>query len=142
MRRAVLTEPDVEKLTQRIIGCAIAVHRELGPGLLESVYTECLSAELCANGLVVERERQVPIRYRGSVIATRLKIDMLIDRLVIVEVKATDRVHPVHLAQLITYLKLADKPAGLLMNFNECSLRAGLRRAWHPNLRRPRSVRS
>jgi GxxExxY protein len=124
----------VESVTERVIRCAIAVHTALGPGLLESMYRDCLLIEMKEAGLVVETERMVTLEYKGQRIGRHLKIDLLVQGCVIVELKAVDRLHPVHLAQVITYLKLADCPAGLLMNFNVTSLRAGLRRLKHPDL--------
>ena len=126
--------PDLELITERIIGCAIAVHRELGPGLLESVYRECMLLELAAETLRAESERRVRIKYREQTIASVLKVDLLIEDCVVVELKAVDQLHPVFLAQVITYLKLTNCPAGLLINFNVTSLRAGLRRLNHPGL--------
>jgi GxxExxY protein len=124
----------LEQLTERVIGCAIAVHDELGPGLLESVYTECLMIELAANQLRVERERHVPIVYRGQTIRGRLRIDLFVEDQVIVEVKSAERSNPVFMAQLVTYLKLTGMPAGLLMNFNLSTMKAGLKRASHPDV--------
>ena len=125
---------ELERLTDRVIRCAIAVHQQLGPGLLESVYAECLLIELSLNGLRVERERQVPIVYRGQTIKGRLKMDMLVEDRVIIEVKAVEKANPVFIAQLVTYLKLTGIPAGLLMNFNMLTLKAGLKRASHPDV--------
>lgn len=124
----------VDALTEQVIGCAIAVHREHGPGLLESIYGECMVIELQAAGLLVETHRRVQLTYKGHRLATHLVIDMVVERSVLVELKAVERVHPVHLAQVITYLKLTGCPVGLLMNFNSVSLRAGLRRLVHPDL--------
>ena len=129
-----VTLDELDQLTERVIGCAIAVHDQLGPGLLESVYTECLLIEFAQNNLRAERERQVPIVYRGQTIRGRLKIDILVEDQVIVEVKAVDRSNPVFIAQLVTYLKLTGAPAGLLLNFNMATLKAGLRRASHPDI--------
>ena len=126
------TVADIEALTEQIIGCAIEVHRTLGPGLLESVYQECLTLELLQANLCVERERYVPIEYKGHRLKRGLKVDLLVDECVVVEVKAVERVLPVHLAQAITYLKLTGYPAALVMNFNSTTLRAGLRRLNHP----------
>jgi GxxExxY protein len=126
------TVADIEALTEQIIGCAIEVHRTLGPGLLESVYRECLTLELLQANLCVESERYVSIEYKGHRLKRGLKIDLLVEECVVVEVKAVERVLPVHLAQAITYLKLTGYPAGLLMNFNSTTLRAGLRRLNHP----------
>jgi GxxExxY protein len=132
----VLLPNDLEDLKERVIGCAIAVHRELGPGLLESIYQACLAIELREAGLSVEREIPVPVIYRGQSVGTALKIDLIVEGRLVVEVKAVERIHPVYIAQVITYLKLTGFPAGLLMNFNSTSLRAGLRTAVHPELYR------
>ena len=125
--------PGVDALTDKVIACAIAVHRELGPGLLESVYRDCLVCELTLQNIEVERERRVPIEYRGRRIRDDLKLDLVVERSLVIEVKAVERLHPVHQAQVITYLKLSGFPAGLLMNFNAASLRAGLKRLDHPD---------
>jgi GxxExxY protein len=124
---------DVEALTEKVIGCAIEVHRTLGPGLLESVYRECMIIEVRGEHLCVESERHVPLEYKGQRIKGQLKLDLLVEGCVVVELKAVDNLHPVHLAQVITYLKLTGYPAGLLMNFNSTSLRAGLKRLNHPD---------
>jgi GxxExxY protein len=124
---------DVEALTETVIGCAIEVHRTLGPGLLESVYRECMIIEMRGEHLCVESERHVPLEYKGQRIKGQLKLDLLVEHCVVVELKAVDHLHPVHLAQVITYLKLTGYPAGLLMNFNSTSLRAGLKRLDHPD---------
>lgn len=128
----VRTDAEIETLTGGVIGAAIEVHRWLGPGLLESVYRDCLLIELIERGFEVEREHAVPIEYKGRLIRTALKVDLLVARVLVVEVKAIDAIHPVHLAQVITYLKLTGCPAGLLMNFNAATLRAGLKRLDHP----------
>lgn len=125
---------DVEALTERIIGCAIEVHRELGPGLLESIYRDCLAIELTACGLPFSREHRVHVRYKGKEVRDDLRIDLLVAEVIVVETKAVDHLHPVHLAQVITYLKLTGCPAGLLLNFNATSLRGGLRRLYHPDI--------
>jgi len=109
------------------------VHRTLGPGLLESVYRECLLIELRKQRLHAECEQQVPLLYKGTPLSSALKLDLLVENSVVVEVKAVERYHPVHLAQLVTYLKLTGHPAGLLMNFNVTALKYGLRRAEHPD---------
>jgi len=120
-------------LTERVIGCGIEVHKTLGPGLLESVYRECLIAELAANHLSFESERLVPIEYKGRRIKSVLKIDLLVEDSIVVELKAVESLHPIHKAQVITYLKLIGRPAGLLMNFNMTTLKAGVRRVDHPD---------
>lgn len=124
---------DIERIAHQVIGCAIEVHRILGPGLLESVYTECLHRELRSHGLRAERERRVPIIYKGEQLDQILKIDLLVENRVVVEVKAVEKLAPVHEAQVITYLKLTGCPAGLLANFNSVLLRNGLRRLDHPD---------
>ena len=124
---------DLEGVTGRIIRCAIEVHRVLGAGLLESVYRECLLAELRSDGLFVQRERNIPIDYKGRRLASDLRLDLLVERCVVVELKAVEALHPVHEAQVITYLKLTGFPAGLLMNFNQVLLKDGLRRLDHPD---------
>lgn len=124
----------VDSLTERIIGCAIEVHRVLGPGLLESVYRDSLQIELRAQGIAVERNKPVKLEYRGRLIGPNLWLDLHVDRRIVVEVKAVERMHPVYLAQVMTYLKLTGSPAGLLLNFNVTSLRAGIRRLTHPDL--------
>jgi GxxExxY protein len=129
-----MTELLIDELTELVIGCAIAVHTALGPGLLESIYQDCLVIELTLAGIEVSREHPVPIEYRGQRLRRELKIDLLVDGRLVVEVKVADRLHPVHQAQVITYLKLTGCPAGLLLNFNATSLRAGLKRLDHPTV--------
>ena len=128
-----LAAAEIEHLTDKIISCAIEVHRTLGPGLLESVYRECLIVELRNNRLRAESERRVMLEYKGQRINGTLQLDLLVEECVVVELKAVERIHPIHLAQVITYLKLTGFPAGLVMNFNEGALRAGLRRVNHPD---------
>ena len=128
-----ITDEQLDALTEKIIGCAINVHDALGPGLLESVYRDCLAIELRAENLRVLCEEHVGLSYRGQPVADGLKIDLLVEQQVIVEVKSVERLHPVHQAQVITYLRLTGCPAGLLMNFNAVSLKAGLKRLEHPD---------
>jgi GxxExxY protein len=123
---------EVEGVANRVIGCAIEVHRVLGAGLLESVYHECLVAELKLRGLSVETQKWLAIDYKGLHLPCGLKVDVIVERCLIVELKAVESLHPVHQAQLITYLKLTGCPAGLLVNFNEVLLKNGLRRLDHP----------
>ena len=124
----------LDGITEKIIGAAIAVHQTLGPGLLESIYRDCLVIELRFAGMNVQSEVAVPIQYRDQRVRADLELDLLVERRVVVEVKAVERLHPVHQAQVITYLKLTDLPAGLLLNFNATTLRAGLKRLEHPDL--------
>ncbi|MBS1769731.1 MAG: GxxExxY protein [Acidobacteria bacterium] len=120
-----MTHNEVSSL---IIKAAIAVHRELGPGLLESVYQACLLAELKGMKLQAEEQVAVPIVYRGEKLANNLRIDLLVENRVIVEIKAVEDLHPIHTAQLLTYLKLTGKKLGLLINFNTTKLIDGLER--------------
>ena len=124
----------VDELTELVIGLAMRVHDALGPGLLESVYRECLVLELVANELIVEVERRVPIIYREQQIRDHLRLDILVNNLLVLEIKAVERLLPVHKAQVVTYLKLSGFPAGLLFNFNATSIRAGMHRLDHPQL--------
>jgi GxxExxY protein len=105
-------------LTHAIIGGAIAVHRELGAGLLESAYEACLAFELMDRGFLVERQKPLPLVYRGQIVDCGYRIDLLIDRLVVVEVKAIERFDRVHAAQVLSYLRLSGCKVGLLINFN------------------------
>jgi GxxExxY protein len=120
------------ELTRAIIGGAIDVHRELGPGLLESVYRESLVYELHERRLHVEQEVPVAIRYRGRELASHLRIDLVVERQVIVELKSVKQLDNVHLAQLITYVRLSELPIGLLLNFNVVLLKDGIRRIVRP----------
>jgi len=133
----------IDDLTELVIGLAMRVHDTLGPGLLESIYRDCLVLELVANDLEVEVERRVPVFYRDQKIRDDLKIDILVNGRLVVEVKAIERLLPIHKAQVVTYLKLTGFPAGLLLNFNSTSLRAGLHRLDHPEIyNRKLAVRS
>ncbi len=116
------------ELSSKIIAAAIEVHRELGPGLLESIYEQCLVQELRDRGLHVEQQVVVPVHYKGRDLGTVMRLDMRVERLIIVEVKAAEALHDAHIAQLLTYLKLTDCQLGLLINFNEALLKRGIRR--------------
>lgn len=115
-------------LTEQIIGSCIAVHRALGPGLLESAYEHCLVRELELRGLRFQRQVPFGVEYRGTRVDCGYRIDLIVCDTVVVELKAIDRIEPVHLAQVLTYLKLGGFPIGLLVNFNVPSLRQGIRR--------------
>jgi GxxExxY protein len=119
---------ELNHLTEAIIGAAIEIHREFGPGLLESAYRACLVHELIQRGHLVEYEKKLPIRYKNLLVESGFRLDLLIDGKVIIEVKTVDRLHPVHEAQLITYLKLTGCKVGLLINFNVKVLKDGIRR--------------
>jgi GxxExxY protein len=116
------------QVTERIIGGVIEVHRALGPGLLESVYEECLAIELGLRKLRVVRQLPIPVVYKGRRVGVDLKIDLLVEDHVVVELKAVERLLPIHDAQLLTYLRLTSKPLGLLINFNVPVLKDGVRR--------------
>lgn len=115
-------------LTERTIGCAIEVHRHLGPGLLESVYETCLAEELDSSGLEVKRQVHLPVKYKGRVLESALRLDLLVEDAVIVEVKSLEKIEPVHPAQLLSYLRLTGLRVGLLINFNVAVLKDGIRR--------------
>lgn len=122
---------ELNKVTEKILGAAIAVHRELGPGLLESAYEACLAYELVERGLHVEKQKALPITYRGINLDCGYRLDLLVENAVIVELKAVERLEAIHEAQLLSYLKLSQCPIGLLLNFNVIELRQGIRRLVH-----------
>lgn len=121
-------EMEINELTHHIIGAAIAVHRVLGPGLLESTYEACLTLELTNRGLTFERQKVLPVTYRGIQIHTGYRVDLIVNRAVIVELKSIERFERIHTAQVLTYLKLTGCPVGLLINFNVRVLTDGIRR--------------
>ena len=116
------------RISERIIGCAINVHRALGPGLLESTYEVCLTHELNKAGLSVQAQVALPVLYDGIKLDAGYRIDLLVEDLVIVELKAVDTLLPIHDAQLLSYLKLSRKKLGLLINFNVKLLKNGIKR--------------
>ena len=116
------------KLTETIIGSAIEVHRHLGPGLLESAYKECLLFELRSKGLIVEKEKPLPIIYKEIKLDHGYRIDLLVENTVVIEVKTVESFTDVHSAQVLTYLKLGNYPLGLLFNFHTILLKNGLKR--------------
>jgi len=119
---------DLNIITEKIIGCAIEVHKELGPGLLESSYEECLFYELTQSGLNVERQVSVPVVYKEKKLDCGYRIDLLVEKRVVVELKTVDAFIPVHEAQVLTYMKFAKKEVGLLINFNVTLLKNGIKR--------------
>jgi GxxExxY protein len=119
--------PPDDPLTRRIIGCAVEVHRQLGPGLLEGTYEEALCIELQDQGLSLKRQSRVPIYYKGHLIGEH-RPDLVVQDRVVVEVKSVDRLIGVHQAQLLAYMRLLRMPVGLLLNFNGEVLRTGIRR--------------
>jgi GxxExxY protein len=120
---------ELNQITSTIIKGAISVHKELGPGLFESVYRDCMVIELGESRLMVACEVPLPIIYKGNKITDNgFRLDLLVEDTVIVELKSVEKVLPVHKKQLLTYLRLADKPLGLLINFNETLLKEGITR--------------
>ena len=118
----------INKITENIIGAAIAVHRALGPGLLESAYEACLAYDLVDSGFLVERQKGLPVVYRDVNVDCGYRIDLLVENKVIVELKAVERILAIHEAQLLSYLKLSGCRVGLLINFNVKILKTGIRR--------------
>jgi len=116
------------EIPERIIGCAIQVHRELGAGLLESSYEECLRYELMQSGLLVERQKTLPLVYKDVKLDCGYRIDLMVKNRVVVEVKAVDSLNDIHLAQILTYLKLSKCKLGLLINSNVALLKNGIKR--------------
>ncbi len=117
-----------EQLSGAIIGAAIEVHRELGPGLLESAYEQCLCHELSLRELDFERQRQLPVLYKGLRLDCGFRIDILVENKIILELKAVKTVLPIHEAQIMTYLRLSKKKLGLLLNFNVTVMKDGIQR--------------
>ena len=119
---------EINQITEKIIGCAIEVHKFLGPGLLESAYEECLYYEINTVGLFVERQKPVPIMYKEIKLECGYRIDLLVENRVVVELKTVDAFSPVHEAQILTYMKFAGKEIGLLINFDVVLLKNGIKR--------------
>ena len=117
-----------DELSHEIIGAAIEVHRGLGPGLLESAYRTCLAHELKQRGIAFETEKPVPVRYKGVDLDAGYRIDLLVEKKVVVEVKSVEALAAIHEAQLMTYLRLGGYRLGMLMNFNTLAMRKGIRR--------------
>lgn len=111
-----------------VLDAAFEVHRELGPGLLESVYEQAMALELTGLGVAFERQREVPVRYKGKACGIGFRADLLVDECLLIELKAVDELSPVHLAQTMTYLRLLGVRRGLLLNFNKRLLKDGIKR--------------
>ncbi|MDT5060376.1 MAG: hypothetical protein QOH63_835 [Acidobacteriota bacterium] len=120
--------PQINKVTEAIIGAAIEIHRTLGPRLLESAYCECLCRELSVRGVAFEREKPLPLEYKGIRLECGYRLDLLVAGSVVVEVKSVEALAPIHEAQLLTYLRLGGWHVGLLINFNVAVLKQGIRR--------------
>jgi len=118
----------LNELTGKVIGLCIEIHRELGPGLLESAYEECLAYELSVSGLPFERQRALPVRYKDVLLDCGYRLDFVVEGALILELKAVTELHLIHEAQLLTYLKLDKKILGLLVNFNVPTLKQGVKR--------------
>ena len=116
------------ELTEAIIGAGIAVHRELGPGLLESVYEKCLAFELADRGLSVTTQKEIPVRYKNLTFDCSFRADLIVENKVLLELKSIDQLSPIHTSQVITYLKLTGLRTALLINFNVPTLKTGLKR--------------
>jgi GxxExxY protein len=114
----ILTQKYIQDVSYKVIGCAIEVHKHLGPGLLESVYESCMIDELKNSGLSVQSQLYVPVVYKDKELQSSLKLDILVNDIIILELKAVEVMIPLYKAQLLSYLKLADKPKGLLINFH------------------------
>jgi GxxExxY protein len=119
---------ELNELSKRIIGCAIAVHRRLGPGLLESAYEECLAWELKRSGLMCLRQKPIPVVYKDIKLDCGYRIDILVENTILLELKSVDALCPIHEAQVLTYLKFSEAKIGLLINFNVRVLKEGIRR--------------
>ena len=115
-------------LSNIIIGCAIEVHKQLGPGLLESTYEACLAHELRKKGLNISQQQALPVIYKGVKLEAGYRIDILVDQKVIIEIKSVDALADIHMAQILTYLKLTELKLGLLINFNSVLLKKGIKR--------------
>lgn len=120
--------PEIETSARHAVNAALAVHRALGPGLLESAYQECMAVELSLNGLSVEREKAFPLVYRGHAVDTAYRLDLIVGGNLLVELKAIETIAPVHEVQVVTYLKLLKLPLGLLINFNVPLIKNGISR--------------
>ncbi|MEM6750001.1 MAG: GxxExxY protein [Planctomycetota bacterium] len=122
------TETQRDALTSKVIGCAIEVHRELGPGLLESAYEACLAWELEQKSLDCQRQLSLPVCYKGKELEVGYRVDLVVEQQLVVELKTVDSILPVHEAQLLTYLKLTGVHTGLILNFKTVLLRDGIKR--------------
>jgi GxxExxY protein len=117
-----------DKLSSLVIGCAIEVHKNLGPGLLESTYEQCLAYEIKSSNIPLKLQHPLPVEYKGIKLDCGFRIDMLVDNKIIVELKSVDAILPIHQAQLLTYMKLSGIRIGLLMNFNVKYMKTGIKR--------------
>ena len=123
-----IARKDVEALAREAVDCGFRIHRDLGPGLLESAYEALMAQSLTRRGLAVERQLSLPLEYEGVVVDNAFKIDILVERALVIELKSVERLAPVHGKQLLTYLRLMKLPLGLLMNFGQATFKDGLKR--------------
>jgi len=124
----VVVPSEIEELATQAVDAALVVHREFGPGLLESAYRDCMVLELILRGMAVERELNLPITFRGHTLPNAYRVDLLINKTFLIELKAVESLHPIHRVQLNTYLKLLRLPLGLLINFNVPLIKDGTHR--------------
>lgn len=117
-----LTRKELDSLSHKIIGCAIEVHKYLGPGLLESVYEKCFTHELSLRDLKYQSQKKVPVSYKGLHLEAELRYDVLVEDLIIVELKSMEGILPIHEAVMLTYLKMLNKPKGIIINFNSTNI--------------------
>jgi GxxExxY protein len=127
-----MTQVPNNALSRRVIGCAIEVHRHLGPGLMESVYETCLCDELAAASLPFIRQHRIPVVYKGRTLDDFYQMDLIVDATLVLEIKSVLQVHPIHQAQLRTYRRLSGLPLGLLLNFNVTQMKDGISRITGP----------
>jgi GxxExxY protein len=127
----VMSENDI---AHKILGCAFEVHKALGPGLLESAYQECLCYKLQQSGLSIHKEKPMPLIFEGVTLECGYRIDILVENKVVIEIKSIDALNDVHLAQILTYMKLGNYKLGLLLNFNVALLKQGIKRVINGNL--------
>jgi len=121
-----MTQKSINDLAYKVVGCAIEVHKIMGPGLLESIYQKCMLKELSLNGIAARQEYRIPLVYKGEDLDSELIIDILVQDCIVVELKSVEKTLPIHKAQLLTYLKLTEKPKGILINFNTENITASL----------------
>ena len=117
---------EINQLSSKIIGSAIQVHKALGPGLLESAYEECLCHELHLQGVSFERQKSLPVVYKGKRLDCGYRLDLVVENAIILELKSCEKIDPIHIAQLLTYLRLANLHLGLILNFNAAVMKDGI----------------
>jgi GxxExxY protein len=126
---------DIDEISSDVIAAAIHIHKELGPGLLEQVYQTILVGSLARSGYFVEKEKPIDIKFDGMIFPAAFRIDLMVDKRLIVEIKTIDRLAPVHAKQVLTYLRLTEQPVGLLLNFSGETMKEGIRRIVNNHVR-------